>query len=135
MSMPGIGKILCYLILYEIGTIERFRTPHRFASYCTLVPSTHQSAKRIWHGHTGRRGNLSLKWAFTEAAHTAVRKDPALGAYYQSLSRRRGKGIAIIAVARKLSVGVWHILKKETPYRYKGMSKHHLGKPVVILGR
>lgn len=135
ISIPGIAETFCYLILYEIGDIGRFRSEKKFASYCALAPSTHQSASRIWQGHTGRRGNLNLKWAFTEAAHVAVRKDPAVGAYYESLKRRKGTGTAAIAVARKLARATYYILKTGKPYRYNYLSKRHLGKPVVILSR
>lgn len=135
MSVPGIGEIFSYLILYETGQIERFASDKKYASYCALTPSTHQSANRIWHGRTGRRGNLNLKWAFTEAAHVAVRKDPALGAYYDALKRRSGAGTATIAVARKLARATYWILKRQRPYRYNALSKRHLGKPPVILSR
>jgi len=134
-SVPGIGELLCYLVLYEIGDIGRFATHKKFASYCALTPTTHQSGATLWHGHTGRRGNLYLKWAFTEAAHTAARKDSALGAFYRRQKARKGAGRAALAVAHKLAVATYHILKRKEPYRYNHLSKVHLGKPVVILGR
>ena len=111
MSVPGIGEVLSYLILYEVGDISRFSSDKKFAGYCSLVPSTRQSAEHTYHGKTGRRGNLYLKWAFVEAAHRAVKKDPRLGTWHAKLSRRRGKGKATLAVARKLSVAVFHILQ------------------------
>jgi len=59
MSIPGIGETFSYLILYEVGEMERFRSAKKFASYCALVPSTHKSASRIWHGHMGRRAGCA----------------------------------------------------------------------------
>jgi transposase len=135
MSIPGVGEIFAYLILYEVGEIERFASEKRFASYCALACSTHQSGSHIWHGRTGRRGNLNLKWAFTEAAHVAAKKDPALQAYYARQKRNKGSGKAAVAVARKLARATYYILKTGQPYRYNHLSKIHLGKPLVILGR
>jgi len=61
LSVPGIGDVLGYLILHEIGDVRRFRSAKRFSSYSALVPQTKQSADRLWQGKTGRRGNLYLK--------------------------------------------------------------------------
>ena len=134
-SIPGIGGLSAYLILAEVGNIGRFPSAKKFASYCALAPSTRQSAETIYHGHVGRHGNRYLKWTLVEAAHKAVSKDPALGALAAKLRRKKGGGKAIVAVARKLSVAVYHILKRKVPYKYNSLSKIHLGKPVPCSGR
>ena len=135
MSIPGVAELSAYLILYEVGEISRFASARKFASYCALTPSTHQSAERLWHGHIGKRGNLYLKWTLIEASHVAVRKDPALEAIYKCKSRAKGKGKAIVTVANKLSKAVYHILRSGQRYRYNHLTKRHLGKPLVVLGR
>lgn len=135
MGVPGIAEVFAYLILYEIGQIERFPSAKHFASYCALTPQTRQSAEHFWQGHTDRRGNLYLKWAFTEAAHVAIHKDPALEALYQKHRRTKGAGKAILVVARKLAVAVYYVLKKGQNYRYNYLTKRHLGKPVRASGR
>lgn len=135
MSVPGIGELTAYLLLHEIGDIRRFASAKKFASYCALVPRTRQSGERSWGGHIGKFGNLYLKWALVEASHVAVRKDPALGAFYEYKSRIKGKGRAIVIVAEKLSRAIYHILSEGREYRYNSLSKRHLGKPVRQLGR
>jgi len=67
-TVPGIGKILSLVLLYEIHDIERFPRVQDFASYCRLVKCARESAgKRS--GTSGTKiGNAHLKWAFSEAA-------------------------------------------------------------------
>ena len=67
-SIPGIGRILGLVILYEIHDINRFPRVQDFVSYCRLVKSAKESGgKRM--GTSGKKiGNVHLKWAFSEAA-------------------------------------------------------------------
>jgi len=135
MTVPGIGEVLAYLILYEVGEISRFPSEKKFAAYCCLVPSTRQSADHTYHGRTGRNGNLYLKWAFVEAAHKAIKGDPYLGAWCERLCRKKGKGKAIVAVARKLAVAVYHMLRNGVEYRVHHSGNFGSGKPAFFLGR
>jgi len=66
-----------------------------------------------------------------EAAQIAVRKDPVLYAFYEKLKRNKGSGVALVAVARKLLVSVYHILKKGEPYRLNTLNRNYPGKPVT----
>lgn len=135
MTVPGIGEVTAFLILYEVGDFNRFRDAGHFASYCALVPGTRQSADRIYHGHTGRNGNLHLKWAFVEAAHSAKQHDPMLAALYGRLSRKKGGGKAMVAVAHKLAISVFHVLKNGEAYKFRRTDGWTSGKPVFFSGR
>jgi transposase len=132
LSIPGIGEVLGYLILFEIGEIGRFPSAKHFGSYCALVPSTRQSADRLWQGRTSRQGNLYLKWALVEAAHTARKKDPDLGDLYSRLRRTKGSQKAIVAVARRLSTIVYRVLSEKRMYRTVNRLS---GRPDPSLGR
>ena len=133
-TAPGIAELTAYLLLYEIGPIERFRGEKQFVNYCCLAPGTWQSAERWKDLPVGRHGNLYLKAALTESAQTAVRVDPTLGAFYKRLRYRKGTGKAMVAAARKLSVAVYHMLRKRRPYRPAPTICRRLGKPVWRLG-
>ena len=76
-TVPGIGKILSLVLLYEIHDIARFPRVQDFASYCRLVKCAKESAgKRS--GTSGTKiGNAHLKWAFSEAAVLFLRDNPA----------------------------------------------------------
>jgi transposase len=65
MSMPGVGELTAYLLLAEIGEIERFRRPEDLAAYAGLAPSNRASADKIHHGRVGG-GRPSLRWALVE---------------------------------------------------------------------
>lgn len=77
-SIPGFGLILSHVLVAEIGRMDRFRSSKALASYCLLAPGAHDSGEedpeREPKGrHLGKQGNRTLKWAFIEAAHGAVR--------------------------------------------------------------
>jgi len=131
MTIPGVAHLTAYLLLSEIGEIDRFYSPKRLCSYSGLIPSTHQSGEKEYHGSITKQGNKYIRWALVEAAQVAIRKDPALYAFYENLKRNKGSGVALVAVARKLLVSVYYILKKGEPYRFTIVNKNYPGKPVT----
>jgi transposase len=86
-SIPGIGRILGLVILYEIHDINRFTRVQDFVSYCRLVKSAKESGgKKL--GTSGKKiGNAHLKWAFSEAAVLFLRKNPEALKYRNKLAR------------------------------------------------
>src|SRR5215467_8623911 len=91
----GIGKILSFVLLYEIHDIDRFPRVQDFVSYCRLVKCAKESAgKRL--GTAGKKiGNAYLKWAFSEAATLFLRTNPAGQRYLARLETKHGKGKAL----------------------------------------
>lgn len=116
-SMPGVGKLTAYLLLAEIGPIERFARPEKLVSYAGLCPSTRSSAEKVHHGSIGPAGRSYLKWALVESAHVAVRHDPYFARQYARLARHKGAGKAIVAVARKMTEILWQMLHEGRAYR------------------
>jgi transposase len=115
-SVPGIGKILALVILYEIHDIRRFPRVQDFASYCRLVKCAKISAGKR-HGTSGKKiGNAHLKWAFSEAAVLFLRKNPGGQKYLQKLERKHGKGKALTILAHKLARSVYFMLKRKTAF-------------------
>jgi len=76
-SVPGIGKILSLVLLYEIHTIDRFPRVQDFVSYCRLVKCAKESAGKRYGTSGAKIGNAYLKWAFSEAAVLFLRTNPA----------------------------------------------------------
>ena len=94
-SIPGVGKILALVLLYEIHDIYRFPRVQEFVSYCRLVKCAHESAGQR-DGTSGKKiGNAYLKWAFSEAAVLFLRNNPAGQKYLARIERRHGKGKAL----------------------------------------
>lgn len=134
MSAPGIGHLTAYLLLAEIDDVGRFPSDKKLCAYGGLVPRTYQSGEHCWRGTITRQGNRYIRWAMVEAAQKATAKDPALGYFYEKLKKEKGAAKARVAVARKLLVAVYHILKYGEPYRYNSLTKIHLGKPGLRAG-
>jgi len=118
-TIPGIGKISAFLLLAEIGPLDRFRSAEKLCSYAGIVPSYHQSGQVEYRGSITKQGNKFIRWILVEAAHIAVRKDPALKEFYQRIRYKKGTHKATVAVARKLLTYVYYILKRQEPYRYQ----------------
>jgi transposase len=122
MTIPGVGKILSAVILYEMGDVDRFPTADHFSAYCGLVPRVYSSGGRTYHGRTRKAARLILKWAFVEAAdvvsiHHRRWRYLKVAREYGRLREKKGHGKAAVAVARRLACGAWWVLKKEEPYR------------------
>jgi transposase len=119
MTIPGIGHLTAYLLLNEIGDVQRFPTPGKLCAYGGLVPIVRQSAEHRWQGHLTSEGNHYIRWALAESACKAPSKDYQLGTFYRRLAARRGTLKARMALARKLLVIVWHVLTNGEPYKVK----------------
>jgi transposase len=114
--VPGIGKILSLVLLYEIHDIDRFPTVQDFVSYCRLVKCAKESAgKRL--GTSGTKiGNAHLKWAFSEVATLFLRNNPAGQKYLARLEKKHGKGKALTILAHKLARAVYYMVKRHTAF-------------------
>jgi transposase len=115
-TVPGIGKILSLVLLYEIHRIERFPSVQDFASYCRLVNCSKESGgKRL--GTSGKNiGNAHLKWAFSEAATLFLRNNPQGQKLLSRLEKNHDKGKALSLLAHKLGRAVDFMLKREVAF-------------------
>jgi transposase len=115
-SIPGVGKILALVLLYEIHDIHRFPRVQEFVSYCRLVKCAKESAGKRY-GTSGKKmGNAYLKWAFSEAAVLFLRNNPAGQKYLARLTKKHGKGKALTVLAHKLARAAYYMLKRDTAF-------------------
>lgn len=117
-TISGIGPTLGSVIVSEIGDIERFETSSKLVAYAGLDASVKQSGEfNSSQNHISKRGSPYLRRALWMAAFMSLQCDPALYDYYSKL-RARGKShrCATTAVARKLCIIVWAIMKSKQPY-------------------
>jgi len=118
VSVPGFGLILSHVVMAEVGDLGRFRNAKALANYSLLAPQSDDTGedpppgKKPLGRHLGVRGNRTLKWAFLEAAHGAVRSGGQWREMFDRLThggtQNRGRGY--IAVARALvnvAYAVW----------------------------
>jgi transposase len=115
-TIPGLGPILAAVVAMEIDQIERFIGPSKLTSYAGLVPSTYASGGRIFHGKLLPMSNKWLRWALVEAAWGSIRTSPYCRIFFENQKRRKGPHTAAIALARRLSEIIWHVLTEKRAY-------------------
>jgi transposase len=115
-SVPGIGKILSLVLLYEIHDISRFPRVQDFVSYCRLVKCAQESAGKRYGTSGAKIGKAYLKWAFSEAAVLFLRNNPVGQTYLSRLEKKHGKGKALTVLAHKLARAVYYILRRDTVF-------------------
>ncbi len=118
-TIPGIGKILGLVILYEIENIQRFKTVQDFASYARLVKCSHESNGKKYGTAGGKIGNGHLKWAFSEATIIFLRGNEPVKKYLERMARKHGKGKALSILSHKLGRAVYFMLKNKEPFDHE----------------
>lgn len=111
-TIPGIGEFSAMLLLAEIGDIRRFGSKEALCSYAGLVPRVRESAGKAVRGHLTRQGSSRLRWIMVEAAQVATRSSLAVKRYYERRLRKKHKHVARVAVARKLLIAVYALLRE-----------------------
>jgi len=116
MQIPGFGIIFSMIVLSAIGDISRFERAKKLVGYAGLGAGVHDSGEKHQDKPITKAGRKELRWAMVEVAWGAVRSDPYWKAQYNRLSKFKHPNKAIVAIARRLLVAVWHILTKRDPY-------------------
>jgi len=124
MQQPGVGPVTALMLVLTIGPAERFRTSKQVVSYLGLNPRESSSGGRQRLGAISKQGNSMARFLPVEAAQTASRYDEKLRRDYQRLKFRRGSAVAKVAIARKLAVRLYWIMRKQSslmpPARMQG---------------
>jgi transposase len=88
------------------------------ASYLGLNPHEKSSGGQQHMGPISKQGNSMMRWLLVEAGQTAARLDPELRRVYQRLKFRRGSSVAKVAIARKLAVRLYWMLRSQADYAH-----------------
>jgi len=123
-TIPGVGRILALVMLYEIETIERFESVQDFASYARLVKCAKESNGKNY-GTSGRKiGNAHLKWAFSEASVLFIKGNEPAKKYLDRLARKHSKGKALSILAHKLGRAAYYMLKNKVAFEQDKFLSH-----------
>lgn len=141
MKLLGIGQINAFALLAIIGNVRRFEHPGKLVAYIGLNPGQRESGrgKNIKLG-VGKRGRGDMRRLLIQGAHAVLRMGSAtsLGQWGWKLFARKGqRNIAVVAIARKLLVQVWHLLWGNPPEAVetdKSLAVK-LGKLATMLGK
>jgi transposase len=116
MTHPGVGPVISLAFVLTIGPVARFERSKQVVSYLGLNPREHSSGGRQRLGAISKQGNPMMRSLLVEAGHTAARLDAELRPDYQRLKQRRGSGVAKVAMARKLAVRMYWMLRSQAGY-------------------
>jgi transposase len=117
MTHPGVGPVTALATEVFLGDPSRFADAKALASYVGLIPSEYSSGGRQRLGQLTKQGNSMLRFLWCEAAIHAVRRDAALGRFYRRKLHQKGLGKARVAVARKLGIRLWILLRDQIDYQ------------------
>ncbi len=118
MQLPGVGVLTAMVLLAAIGDIQRFPQAKHLVGYSGLGASVHASGQTYRTGGITKQGRRELRAALVEAAWAAVEHSTYWRPVFERLAKRIGRQKAIVAIARKLLVVVWHVLTEHQRDRH-----------------
>jgi transposase len=116
MTQPGVGPITSLAFVLTIGDATRFQRGKQIASYLGLIPREYSSAGKQRLGSITKQGNRFMRMLLVEAAQVAVRYDPQFRSEYLHRCHQKPKAVAKVAVARKLAIRLFWMLRTNKPY-------------------
>ena len=116
MTQPGVGPINSLAFVLTIGDATRFQRGKQIASYLGLIPREYSSAGKQRLGSITKQGNRFLRMLLVEAAQVAVRYDPKFRSEYLHRCHQKPKAVAKVAVARKLAIRLFWMLRTNKTY-------------------
>jgi transposase len=126
---PGVGPLTALAFVLIIGEAERFQCGKQVASYLGLVPLEDSSGGRRRLGHITKQGSSILRFLLVEAAQVTVRSLPEWRRRYFHLMMRRGRKIAKVAMARRLAVCLYWMMRQGWDYQQWIEFGSHAGQP------
>jgi transposase len=116
MTHPGVGPVTALAMVLTLGPAERFASARQVGSYFGLIPREHSSGGRQKLGTISKQGNAFLRFLLVEAGQSAARYDVELGRFYRRLAVRKHRALAKVAVARKLAMRLYLMLREDWNY-------------------
>lgn len=118
LSVTGMGLVGAATVWAVIGDPARFRSPKGVTRYGGLDPSVYQSGQRSSQGHISKNGSPMLRRTLIQVAYQVARRDTGpLGAFFARKQKQLGTKRAAVALARKVLVVAWRMLRTNELYR------------------
>lgn len=116
LTHPGIGLLTALALVHTLGPVNRFASGRKVTAYVGLDPLERSSGERQRIGSISKQGSRLLRFLLVEAAQAAARHDPDLKRLYYRVLKRRDHARASVAVARRLLVRAYILLRDEIDY-------------------
>lgn len=116
-TIPGVGTLSAMMLIAELGDISRFQKAKNVASYFGLVPTLYASSDVRRLGRITKQGSGLMRRLLVQDAWMAIRRSGAMRIRYNRILKRRGKRVAIVAIARMIAEIAFRILKDKTEFK------------------
>jgi len=130
MTHPGVGPVVSLAFVLTIGDVSRFARGKQVGSYLGLIPSEESSGQHRRLGSVSKQGNSLVRWLLVQAAAVAQRYDPSWHRQYVRLSMNKHHGVAKVAIAHKLAVRLYWMLRTGQNYEQLAVRGSHVGQSV-----
>ncbi len=127
-TMPGAAAYSALGLACRIGDIRRFKHPRSLANYWGLTPGSRNSGETDRLGSITKRGSALARFLLGQLVLHVLRKDSWMRLWFRQIKRRRGSKIARVAVMRRMSTILWHMVSKQEPYLYGGPPRARLAR-------
>jgi transposase len=117
LTHPGVGPVTALVTEVFLGDARRFADGKALASYVGMIPREYSSGEHQRLGGLTKQGNPLLRFLWGEAGAHAARRDPELLRFYRRKLVQKGLGKARVAVARKLGIRLWIMLRDQIDYQ------------------
>lgn len=119
-TMPKVGRIASLTFLAAVDDVHRFPTSRKLVGYSGLAPTVRQSGERTEYGAISREGRSELRAVWVQIAHLVAidtkKATQPLRTWFNRVARKRGRKTALVALARRLLVIAYQLLKSESDY-------------------
>jgi transposase len=121
-TVPGLGAFGSLALACRMDNKDRFAGPRSLPNYWGLTPRCDNSGEVTQRlGSITKEGSALARFILGQVVVHVLRKDARLRTWYKGVRRRRGSKIARVAVMRRLASILWHMVKKQQPYRIGGL--------------
>jgi transposase len=120
MSVPGIGPVTATAVVSTVDDVTRFESAHQFEAFLGLVPSERSSGEKRRLGGITKAGNVRVRFLLVEAAWRLLRsrktETAVLRQWAEGIAERRGRRIAVVALARRLAGVLYAVWRDQHPF-------------------
>jgi transposase len=119
-SVPSVGPVTAAAFLAAIDDAQRFRHAHQLEAYLGLVPREYSSGETQRRGPLTKAGHSRTRWLLIQAAVSILRRRPPqaeeLRTWALRIAARRGKQVAVVALARRLAGILYALLRDDSVF-------------------
>ena len=116
LTIPGIGDILGFTIMLEVGQLGRFPEVGDYSSYCRCVKSEKLSNGKKKDKNNQKNGNKYLSWAYVEASNFIRRHCPKADRFYQRKKAKTNGIVATKALSNKVARASYYVMRDQVPF-------------------